>query len=136
MQGLTLPPLIRRLHVVASEGPADALAEAAAQHRAARAAVDRLDQLVVRGDARRRLWRACASRPSGAPSPPGSDSGAGGSGRADEVPTAVYRRLRREMLAAEREEFLWLRDAGRIDDEVLRAVQRELDLEDALLARE
>ena len=48
----------------------------------------------------------------------------------------VYRRLRREMLAAEREAFLALRNQGRLDDEVMRRVHRELDLEEAMLARE
>jgi hypothetical protein len=40
------------------------------------------------------------------------------------------------MMQAEREVFIELRDAGRIDDEVLRRVQSELDLEEAMLARE
>jgi CPA1 family monovalent cation:H+ antiporter len=53
-----------------------------------------------------------------------------------ETPTASYRRLRRGMLDAERAVFVELRDAGRIDDEVLRRVQHELDLEEAILSRE
>ena len=40
------------------------------------------------------------------------------------------------MLDAERAIFVELRDTGRIDDEVLRRVQQELDLEEALLARD
>jgi CPA1 family monovalent cation:H+ antiporter len=40
------------------------------------------------------------------------------------------------MVDAERTVFVEMRDAGRIDDEVLRRVQQELDLEEALLARE
>lgn len=48
----------------------------------------------------------------------------------------MYRRLRREMLAAEREAFAQLRDEGQLDDEVMRRVHRELDLEEAMLARE
>jgi hypothetical protein len=38
------------------------------------------------------------------------------------------------MMAAERAALLRLRDAGEIDDEIVRALQRELDLEEALLA--
>ncbi|MDT7777157.1 MAG: monovalent cation/hydrogen antiporter, partial [Pseudonocardiales bacterium] len=53
-----------------------------------------------------------------------------------ESPTSAYRRLRREMVAAERETFVQYRDDGRIDDEVLRRVMRELDLEEAMLSRE
>jgi CPA1 family monovalent cation:H+ antiporter len=40
------------------------------------------------------------------------------------------------MVAAERETFVQYRDDGRIDDEVLRRVMRELDLEEAMLSRE
>jgi CPA1 family monovalent cation:H+ antiporter len=40
------------------------------------------------------------------------------------------------MLDAERETFVRMRDAGRIDDEVLRRVMNELDLEEAILARD
>ena len=48
-----------------------------------------------------------------------------------ESPAAAFRRLRLEMLAAEREAFIAERDAGTIDDEVLRSVLRGLDLEEA-----
>ena len=53
-----------------------------------------------------------------------------------ETPTAAYRRLRRDMLEAERAVFVQLRDEGRIDDEVLRRVQLELDLEEAMMSRD
>jgi hypothetical protein len=58
----------------------------------------------------------------------------GGNTGAD-TPSGLYRRLRTAMLAAEREEFVRLRDQGELDDEVLRAVVRDLDLEEALLSR-
>ena len=54
----------------------------------------------------------------------------------EESPAAAYRRLRRAMLSAERDEFIKARDAGEIDDEVLFRVLRELDLEEAALSRE
>jgi hypothetical protein len=41
--------------------------------------------------------------------------------------------MRREMLGAEREALLQLRDQGRLSDEVRRRVERDLDLEDARL---
>ena len=53
-----------------------------------------------------------------------------------EAPGTVYRRLRREMLDAERDEFVARRDAGEIDDEILRRVLRELDFEEATLDRD
>ena len=45
----------------------------------------------------------------------------------------AYRRLRLEMIAAERAEVIRLRDADHIGDEVLRRVQEDLDLEEVLL---
>lgn len=48
----------------------------------------------------------------------------------------VYRRLAGEMIAAEREVFVSLRDARRIDDEMLRVLLRRLDLEEAAAYRE
>jgi CPA1 family monovalent cation:H+ antiporter len=39
-------------------------------------------------------------------------------------------RLRQEVLTAERSAVIRLRDQGRIDDEVLRQVEREIDLEE------
>jgi monovalent cation/hydrogen antiporter len=50
--------------------------------------------------------------------------------------TTAFKRLRLEMLAAEREAFIAERDSGHIDDEVLRSVLRGLDLEEATLNRD
>lgn len=49
------------------------------------------------------------------------------------APAAAYRRLRLEMIAAERESFIAERDANRIDDEVLRTLMHDLDLLEASL---
>lgn len=59
-------------------------------------------------------------------------------GRQDELgesPTVAFTRLRREMLAAERATFVRFRDMGRIDEDVLREMLRELDYEEAMLDR-
>jgi len=53
-----------------------------------------------------------------------------------ESPVSAFRRLRLEMLAAERATFIAERDSGHIDDEVLRNVLRGLDLEEATLNRD
>ena len=47
----------------------------------------------------------------------------------------TYRQLAREMIAAEREQFVRLRDDGRLSNEAFRRVQRELDLEESALLR-
>jgi Na+/H+ antiporter len=136
-QGFTLPWLIRRLGVIATESMRDNLAEAEAQQLAARAALARLDQIVeeegdIPDDVVQNLRGKAEIRTFGAWERLG-----GGRGHANsETPTAMHRRLRREMLEAEREVFVELRDARRIDDEVLRRVQLELDLEEAILARD
>jgi len=44
--------------------------------------------------------------------------------------TPLSSRLRQEVLTAERAAVIGLRDRGRIDDETLRLVERELDLEE------
>lgn len=138
LQGLTLPWVIRWLDVRRPDARYDAIAEAQAQHTAAQAALDRLDELTA-GDAtpehidrvasRLRSWTE--QRSLGAWERLGRPAEEAG-----EAPTAAFRRLRREMLAAEREAFVRSRAEGHISDEVLRRVLRELDLEEALLTRD
>ena len=64
----------------------------------------------------------------------GSGSGRN-EGEIGESPASAFRRLRLEMLAAERASFIAERDSGHIDDEVLRSVLHGLDLEEATLNR-
>ncbi|GII83276.1 Na+/H+ antiporter [Sphaerisporangium siamense] len=139
VQGLSFPWLIRRLGV-SSEGEAfrDNLSEAAAQQAAAGAALARLDELTREGvqethaDVVHRLRTHAERRAMGAWERLGGGTGPEG----EETPSALYRRLRRAMLEAERSVLVRLRDERRIDDEVLRRVTRELDYEEATLARE
>jgi CPA1 family monovalent cation:H+ antiporter len=137
LHGLTLPWLIRKLGVHGAETQADALAEAAAQHAAGRAAVARLDELAgeangeVASHSVQKLRYLAQMRKNTSWERLGRPAEETG-----ESPTSAYRRLRREMVAAERETFVQYRDDGRIDDEVLRRVMRELDLEEAMLSRE
>ena len=140
LHGLTLPWLIRALGVQGDEARTDAIAAAAAQDKAARAGADRLDEVlaepqgrgvtdvheraaeVLRGwNTRRRnaAWERLGR----------SDEDIG------ESPASAFRRLRLEMLDAERKTFIAERDAGRIDDEVLRSALQGLDLEEATLNR-
>jgi Na+/H+ antiporter len=132
LHGLTLPWMIRRLGVEGRESYDDALAEAEAIHAATQAALARLEsasdgvpELVTT-----RLRKAAEHR---------SHSVWERLGRPEtelgEAPSAIYRRLRLEMLAAERETLISLRNAGRIDDEVLSRTLHELDLEEAILSR-
>jgi CPA1 family monovalent cation:H+ antiporter len=141
VQGLTLPRLIRWLGVRASpdEERADVVAQAHAQEAASEAGLRRLDEVAAGDPAAapsavvERLRRLAEYRQAGAwerlpGSKPGADSGP--------LPSAAFRRLRREMTTAERAEFIRLRDERQIDDEVLDEVLHHLDLEEAMLSRD
>lgn len=139
LHGYTLPAMIRWLGVInPEEARRDNLSEAAAQQAAGRAALARLDELLdeeaghVPEDVVQRLRDKAMARSLRAWERLGGDPGRGFT----ETPTASYRRLRLEMLEAERSVFYQLRDTGRLDDEVLRRVIRELDFEEATLARD
>jgi Na+/H+ antiporter len=129
-QGLTLEPLIRALGVRTQEG--DWHEEVKARILAAEAALERIDELAdedwVNPDSLERLRgfydfrrQRFASR---------FDDAAGGE---LEERSAAYQRLRRELLDAERRTVVDLRRAGRIDDDTMHRIQRDLDLEDARL---
>ncbi|WP_411101948.1 Na+/H+ antiporter [Streptomyces sp. cmx-4-9] len=137
VQGLTLPALIRALKLPPRDVHAETLAEAQAQSEASQAAEERLTELLadpqnslpppltdrlrtVMERRRNAVWERL-----GEVNPMTGES-------ADDV----YRRLSREMIAAEREVFVSLRDRRRIDDEMLRALLRRLDLEEAAAYRE
>jgi CPA1 family monovalent cation:H+ antiporter len=137
LHGLTLPWLIRRLGVQGDDARTDAIAAAAAQDKAARAAADRLDEVLADEDATDVHERAAdvlrgwnTRRRNSAWERLGRDEEEIG-----ESPASAFRRLRLEMLAAERATFIAERDSGQIDDEVLREVLRGLDLEEATLNR-
>ncbi|MEV3989197.1 Na+/H+ antiporter [Streptomyces sp. NPDC049837] len=137
VQGLTLPPLIRALKLPGRDAQAETLAEAQAQSEASRAAEQRLEGLLA--DERNALPQPLADRLRtvlerrrnavwerlGAANPVTGES-------ADDT----YRRLAREMIEAEREVFVRLRDERRIDDEMMRTLLRRLDLEEAAAYRE
>jgi CPA1 family monovalent cation:H+ antiporter len=131
-QGLTLPWVIRKLGIEPPDPRLDTLQRARAQELAADAALARLHKLeaverpppeVVEALERKielgrfMVWERLAD---------------------DEAstPTRAYRRLRAEMIRAEREVLVQLRDSGELDDHLLRTVQQRLDLEDALLLQD
>src|SRR6185312_5574312 len=141
LQGMTLPWVIRLLGVRGSDAQRDAVKLANAQHKASDAAAKRLDELLatqqehgptdVHEHAAKILHGWNERRRNAAWEQLGrSDEEIG------ESPASAFKRLRLEMLAAERKTFIAERDAGRIDDEVLRTALRGLDLEEATLRRD
>ncbi|MET9855040.1 Na+/H+ antiporter [Streptomyces sp. NPDC006450] len=137
VQGLTLPPLIRLLRLPPKDTHAETLAEAQAQSEASQAAEDRLTELLASPanalppPLADRLRTVMERRRNAVWERLGEVNAVTGESADD-----VYRRLAGEMIAAEREVFVSLRDARRIDDEMLRALLRRLDLEEAAAYRE
>ncbi|OIJ84821.1 Na+/H+ antiporter [Streptomyces colonosanans] len=137
VQGLTLPPLIRLLGLPGRDAQAQTLAEANAQAQASRAAERRLEELL--GDERNalpppladRLRTVLERRRNAVWERLGSVNPVTGESHDD-----TYRRLSREVIGAEREVFVRLRDHRYIDDEMLRTLLRRLDLEEAAAYRE
>jgi CPA1 family monovalent cation:H+ antiporter len=130
VQGLTLPVLIRVLGLE-DDGLA-AKEETKARIHAAEAALGRLEELAgndwVREDTLERMRGLYNFRRSRfAARFDGEDDGL------IEERSQAYQRLRRELLDAERQAVVALRREGRINDEVMNRIQRDLDLEDARL---
>jgi monovalent cation/hydrogen antiporter len=130
LQGLSLPILIRALHLE-DDGIA-AKEEVKARIHAAEAALARLEELAaedwVRDDTAERLRGLYRFRQSRfAARFDDQDDGE------IEQRSLDYQRLRRELLAAERNAVVELRRQGRINDQIMNLVQRDLDLEDARL---
>ena len=130
LQGLTLPLLIRVLDL--EDDGIEEKEETKARIHAAEAALGRLEELAeeawVRDDTLERVRGAYQFRQNRFRARfDDQDDGA------IEERSQNYQRLRRELLDAERAAVVELRRQGRINDEVMNRIQRDLDLEDARL---
>src|SRR5262245_23815466 len=126
-QGLSMPAVIRALGLEEDDGGAEA-EEVLARIRAAEAALARLDELVgeawvldetaerIRGQYRFRIDRFSAR------------IDPDGDGRIERQ-SLKFQKLRRQLIDVERETVVELRNTGEISDEVMRRVERDLDLE-------
>ncbi|HEY7091257.1 MAG TPA: Na+/H+ antiporter [Tepidisphaeraceae bacterium] len=155
VQGLSLPWVIRALGV-RDEGLEEQDEEAMARYLTALAAVERIDTLAngseqlaresvqrVRGDYDGRLayysqkmslqFGPAESTTDGNPDTAGKSQPAL---RRANISCSTEEQLRREALSAERNMLVKLRDDGTISDEILRRVQRALDLEESRLDEE
>jgi monovalent cation/hydrogen antiporter len=144
LQGLTLKPLLRWLGL--KDGGELDDEEAHARRIAAEVGLRRLDEEGRRdgvdpevvGYLRRKYagrvdrWSARDREAHGADDPE-HRALASRDGRGAERDATGYRRLRSAMIADERRAIVGLRDEGAIGDEVLRRIQRDLDLETMLL---
>src|SRR6266516_7890147 len=130
LQGLSLPLLLRALRLQPDH--LDEKEDAKARIRAAEAALSRLGELEdedwVRDDTAQRLRGLYNFRRDRFSSRFDAESDG-----AIEERSQNYQRLRRELLEAERSEIVRLRRAGVINDDAMRRLQRDLDLENARL---
>jgi Na+/H+ antiporter len=130
LQGLSLPVVLRALRL--EDDGLDAQEEAKARVHAADAALLRLEELLdedwVREDTVERLRGLYGFRKTRFSERFNMD----GDGAVEEQSLA-YQRLRRELLNAERDAVFELRRQGRINDDVMHRVTRDLDFEDARL---
>ena len=128
-QGLSLPAVVRRLQLPSTEPVEHSKQEAAAHDAVASAASARLDELLDEQDLppevverlRQRVerWQVFADNPAHE--------------HDDESAADTYRRIRQQLLAAERAEIIRMRDNGDLAEPVFARLQRELDLEEASL---
>jgi CPA1 family monovalent cation:H+ antiporter len=130
VQGLSLPWVIRLLGVESDR--LDEKEDAKARIRAAEAALARLEELIdegwVREDTAERMRGLYNFRRSRfAARFDAADDGT------IEERSAAYQRLRRELLEAERQAVVAMRREGRIADDVMHRIERDLDLEDERL---
>ena len=130
VQGLSLPAMIRALRVESDH--LDEKEDSKARIHAAEAALGRLEELVdqdwVREDTAQRMRGFYNFRRDRFASRFDAESDG-----AIEEQSRNYQRLRRELLEAERAAIVALRRQGIINDDAMRRLQRDLDLEDARL---
>ncbi len=129
-QGLSLPFVIRRLGLK-DDGEAER-EEIRARQVASLAALERIDQMIEEGqapqDAAEHLRERYEVRAkSVAELADGMESGQ------EQERLDAYQRVEQETLQAARESIVELRDKGEINDEVMRRVERELDLQEQQL---
>jgi CPA1 family monovalent cation:H+ antiporter len=132
-EGLTLPWLIRKLGVV-EEGTDEENEELKARLVIARAALDRVDELEsedwTRDETLERVRALYQFRQRRFKAQAGKLDGDDGQ---IEERSLAYQRLMHEIYAAQRTELLRLRNERKISSDVMRRVERELDLEETRL---
>jgi len=130
VQGLTLPALIRRLRF--DQDDAEEREELKARLAATYAALERLDELAgadwTRDDTVERLHAMYEFRRQRLKERGGYLENGGAEDR-----SLAYQRLLRELLQAQRQAIVQLRNQGRISNDVMHRIERELDLEDTRL---
>jgi CPA1 family monovalent cation:H+ antiporter len=133
VQGLTLPPLIHVLGIDDFDSELER-EENKARIEIVSAAIERVDELAIEewvrddtADRVRRLYDYRRRRFTARFDEDGTES------EGIEERAGDYQRLLRELLDVQRATLIQLRNEGRINDEIMRRIERELDLEDSRL---
>lgn len=127
LQGATLSMVLRRLGLHGPDAAEDILQLATTQEKVAAAGLVRLDEVAgpeVGEDVLERLRRRSRER---------TEAVWERLGGTDETPSQAYSRLRVEMIEAERDELIKLRDEGTIPFEVLNRALGAIDVEETVL---
>jgi Na+/H+ antiporter len=131
VQGLTLPLLIKALHI--EDDGADEREELVGRRAAAAIALSRLDELAAEEwtydetvERMRGLYRYRSRRFA-------ARAGESDDGDGIEHRSLKYQKLARAVNNAQRDELVRLRNSGEISNEVMHRLERELDLEDERL---
>lgn len=127
VQGATLSHVLGRLGLRGPDAAEDALQLATVQEKVSLAGLARLDEVAeprVSSDVLERLRRRARER---------SDAAWERLGGTDETPSQAYSRLRTEMIEAERDKLLRIRDEGLVAHEVLSEALGAIDIEETVL---
>ena len=129
LQGLTLPPLVRKLHLRGPDARSDALQAATVLTTSTTAALKALDDLTGSDDNPEAVGRV-RDRLSAGPERLWERLG-DHSNR--ETPAEAYRRLRLQTLQVQRDTVLKVRSNGTVDHEVVEEVLDSFDIEESML---
>ncbi|MEO6143801.1 MAG: Na+/H+ antiporter [Dermatophilaceae bacterium] len=131
VQGISLPGLARKLDVRGPDPREDVLQEATVLQASVAAGIAELER--TDPDLDPSILEALRARAQGRADLAWERLGR--TGPATETPTEMWRRLRLQMLLAERAAVLEIRSAGHTDHEVIESVLSALDLEELMLDR-
>jgi Na+/H+ antiporter len=132
IQGPTLPMLVRKLNLPRPDPLEDALQEAVALQHATQAGLVRLDEVLDGSEPESTVEQL---RGRGIKRANTAWERLGRPERDWETPSETYRRLRLEMLRAERDSVVNGTEAGELPDEVARSLMALLDVEESTLDR-
>jgi Na+/H+ antiporter len=130
VQGLTLGPLIRALRLK-DEGNQGTLMELRARLEGARAALERLERLCDDERVPQGAQEQMREHYEGRIRRYEDGIEAGGATEEYAQSSEAWRNWRRDLIGAERDAILSLRDSGDISPEVMRRIERDLDLEES-----